>query len=228
MNSLDFGIANNTVIGVAIKNPALRFSVLETLENCGLRRRLCLGDPSVVSLAPAVRTDIEFVITDWSRNEIITCGKTVSGFGQNPKLVCIDTEVHRELFDQHVRVFLTSPLTSCSLLYGLLAASEGTYVFETKIDPFLMNELLKGKNTIPTFTIAETRQRISNTVRITERESEVLNRIIAGSSNKEIAEDMCLSLETVKSHVHSLLTKYNLRSRTQLAVEHLKGVEVRV
>jgi DNA-binding NarL/FixJ family response regulator len=49
------------------------------------------------------------------------------------------------------------------------------------------------------------------------REREVLTHVAAGRSNKDIAQALFLSPNTVKSHVSSLLRKLNAHSRAQLA-----------
>ncbi|MBB3108369.1 NarL family two-component system response regulator LiaR [Paenibacillus phyllosphaerae] len=59
---------------------------------------------------------------------------------------------------------------------------------------------------------------------LTEREKEVLLLIAEGRSNKEIAEELHISIKTVKTHVSNLLMKCELEDRTQLAVyAHRKG-----
>lgn len=54
-------------------------------------------------------------------------------------------------------------------------------------------------------------------VRLTAREQEILERITAGDSNKEIARAFDLSLHTVKRHVANILTKLGVSSRVQAA-----------
>lgn len=50
---------------------------------------------------------------------------------------------------------------------------------------------------------------------LTRRESQVLALIGQGLSNKEIAQQLTLSVATVKHHVHSVLDKLKLQRRTQ-------------
>lgn len=59
---------------------------------------------------------------------------------------------------------------------------------------------------------------------LTDREKEVLYLIAEGRSNKEIGEELHISIKTVKTHVSNLLMKCELEDRTQLAVlAHRKG-----
>jgi DNA-binding NarL/FixJ family response regulator len=53
---------------------------------------------------------------------------------------------------------------------------------------------------------------------LTPREKEVLRLIASGASNREIAESLFITERTVKNHVTSILTRLNLRDRTQAAI----------
>ncbi len=57
---------------------------------------------------------------------------------------------------------------------------------------------------------------------ITEREKEVLNLMIAGKSNNEIAEELYISINTVKKHLSHIYNKSNVKSRTELAAIMLR------
>ncbi|MGF1513438.1 MAG: response regulator [Elainellaceae cyanobacterium] len=58
--------------------------------------------------------------------------------------------------------------------------------------------------------------------KLTSREREVLALIAEGASNREIAQILHITEKTVKNHVSNILTRVNLRDRTQLAVWAIK------
>jgi len=53
---------------------------------------------------------------------------------------------------------------------------------------------------------------------LTERECEVLRLVATGLSNAEIADRLCISPATAKTHVAHLLTKLDSRDRVQLVI----------
>jgi len=55
-------------------------------------------------------------------------------------------------------------------------------------------------------------------VPLTQRESEVLRQMAFGLTNKEIAQALGISYETVKEHVQHILRKVGVSDRTQAAV----------
>jgi DNA-binding NarL/FixJ family response regulator len=55
-------------------------------------------------------------------------------------------------------------------------------------------------------------------VPLTQRESEVLRQLAYGLTNKEIANTLHISYETVKEHVQHILRKIGVSDRTQAAV----------
>jgi DNA-binding NarL/FixJ family response regulator len=57
---------------------------------------------------------------------------------------------------------------------------------------------------------------------LTSREMEVLQLIVAGKSNPEIADELCISIHTAKAHVGSILNKLCVNDRVQAAIKALK------
>ena len=58
----------------------------------------------------------------------------------------------------------------------------------------------------------------SQLAELSPRENEVLNLIAVGLNNREIAHKLYISEKTVKNHVTSILSKLDLRDRTQAAL----------
>jgi LuxR family maltose regulon positive regulatory protein len=54
---------------------------------------------------------------------------------------------------------------------------------------------------------------------LSPREQEILERLAAGLTNREIAEQLVISLETVKKHTGSIYGKLDVRSRTEAAAK---------
>ncbi len=54
-------------------------------------------------------------------------------------------------------------------------------------------------------------------VELSPREREVLDLVRQGTTNKEIADQLFISVGTVKNHIHNILEKLHLKNRTQIA-----------
>ena len=78
-----------------------------------------------------------------------------------------------------------------------------------------------GKAKIPSFVAEKLAERMGGPA-LTTREIEVLKRIVAGRSNKEIGSDLFISEATVKTHVNSILGKLGVTDRTQAATSALQ------
>ncbi len=58
---------------------------------------------------------------------------------------------------------------------------------------------------------------------LTGREAQVLKHVALGLSNKEIAQSLTISVETVKEHVQNILRKINAKDRTDAAVKAIRS-----
>lgn len=89
------------------------------------------------------------------------------------------------------------------------SVAEGRYFVDTTIANELLVNLVQGTPHYQT-------QKESSLLTI--REKEVLQLIVNGHSNKEIAGKLDITLRTVKAHVSSILIKLDVNDRTQAAV----------
>ena len=60
------------------------------------------------------------------------------------------------------------------------------------------------------------------TENLSQRESEILSHLAKGYHDKEIAEKLFLSVETVRTHLRNIYKKLHVRSRTEAVLKYLK------
>lgn len=96
------------------------------------------------------------------------------------------------------------------LTAGIRAVATKQAWWSPRATDVLLAEYRKG-------TMADLRQRDRDVAELTSRERSVVRHVALGRSNAEIAHELVLGLATVKSHVSRILTKLELRDRTQLA-----------
>jgi NarL family two-component system response regulator LiaR len=93
------------------------------------------------------------------------------------------------------------------LLAAVRAAARGQSMLDPAIAGTVLQDLVSS---------AEVRDDL------TEREVEVLRLLARGCTNREIAEKLTVSAETVKTHVGNILTKLHLAHRAQAVIHALK------
>ncbi|WP_433215495.1 response regulator [Dactylosporangium sp. CS-047395] len=107
------------------------------------------------------------------------------------------------------RGFLLKDAGPALLAQAVHAAANG----DALIAPSVTTRLLRAfADTGPT---APPRQPIEP---LTEREEQVLARVARGRTNNEIADELHITLSTVKSHVTALMLKLGLRNRVEIAM----------
>jgi len=111
--------------------------------------------------------------------------------------------------------FVLKTATVAEMILTILAVADGETVLPSSMIGSLFSQvaehaLLKGK------------RNLKIAVRMTLREKEVIDLIVDGKSNKDIAENLSIATFTVKSHVHNIMEKLALHSRLQIA-NHARG-----
>ncbi len=106
---------------------------------------------------------------------------------------------------------------------ALQAGAKGYLLKGSDADELMsaIRSVYAGKSRIPAAVAEKLAERMGGPA-LTAREIEVLKRIVAGRSNKEIASDLFISEATVKTHINSLLSKLGVSDRTQAATTALQ------
>ena len=141
-----------------------------------------------------------------------------------PKLdgIAATETIRRELPDTQV-VALTSVLEDVSVVGAVKAGAIGYLMKNADAD-----ELVSAIHAAAAGQVRlspEASKRLVREVRspqspetLTQRETEVLRLLAEGNSNKQIARALGVTEQTVKTHVHNLLSKLGMLSRTQAAL----------
>lgn len=100
--------------------------------------------------------------------------------------------------------------TRSESLAELLTLMDKVAAGETHCSPKVSAVLLKRLS-----TLASGREVEPKGIFLTAREDQILDMLKMGLSNRDIADELCIALHTVKNHVHSVLTKLGVRTRAQ-------------
>ncbi|MCC8244046.1 response regulator [Saccharothrix luteola] len=104
--------------------------------------------------------------------------------------------------------FLLKDAGPALLAQAVHAAAEG----DALIAPSITARLLK------TFAAAEPAAPAQPLEPLTDREEQVLVTVARGRTNREIADELHITLSTVKTHIASLMTKLGARNRVEIAM----------
>jgi NarL family two-component system response regulator LiaR len=129
-----------------------------------------------------------------------------------------------------IKIIAMTSFEDEQLVQGVLAAGAISYLLKNVTAEELakaIREAVSGRSTLSPeaarVLIQATRPTKQPLFDLTERELEVLNLVVQGQSNQQIAEAMVISLATVKAHISSILSKLQVSSRaeaTAYAIKH--------
>ncbi len=106
--------------------------------------------------------------------------------------------------------FVMKDATFEELAKTIRLVAEGVQVLPSSMTGTLFSQIVKS-------AVAKGRPDVSDSVRMTPREKQVLDLIAEGLSNKEISARLNIATHTVKSHVRNIMEKLMLHTRLQIA-----------
>jgi two-component system NarL family response regulator len=136
-----------------------------------------------------------------------------------PRLSGVEAIQRIRLEAPQARVIVLTTYDGDEDIYRALKAGARAYLLKGMTGEELVTTIRAvhaGKSHIPP-AIAEKLAERMGTEELTPREFDVLEQIVRGKSNKEIASELNVSEATVKTHINSLLGKLGVTDRTQAA-----------
>lgn len=196
---------------------------------------------AVVDDHEVVRKGVESVLEKDSEIEVLgcfSCGSELCKFSSVSKLdvVIMDLKLPDGLGadwakkikgeNPNVKVLiLTGYHTEAELLLSLEAGVDG-YIFKEVTSSELINavkEVAKGNFYLSPEVARKVKDfTISPKPTLTSREFEVLLALKNGLTSEEIAQKLCLSLSTVKTHLRNIYQKLGVRNRVEAVREGIK------
>jgi DNA-binding NarL/FixJ family response regulator len=130
--------------------------------------------------------------------------------GGLPRLLMLSMHDNEQYFFESLKVGASGYVLKSAADEDLVGACRAALRGEAFVYPGAMSPLVRDY-------LARIRrgERVPETV-LTEREDEVLKLIAEGSSSKEIAATLTISIKTVERHRANILAKLGMRDRTQL------------
>jgi len=170
---------------------------------------------NILTLVGKLKPDILLLDLGLRNQNSLQVVKLVKANFQDIKIIVMDliplqTDVF-QFVQAGVSGFMLKDISIAEFLKTIRSVFEGVQVLPPHLTGSLFSQIVENAiNGLPPRVI-------SDSVRMTKRERQVIELIADGSTNKEIAQKLNLSTYTIKSHVHNILEKLALNTRVQIA-----------
>ena len=112
-----------------------------------------------------------------------------------------------------VRGYITKDVGIPTLIDAIRHVARGEYFIPSESSPVLLEELASRDGALT----QHEENTAADRAKVTEREREVLQLLVQGATNRDIARRLSITENTVKVHLRNILDKLHLRNRQQAA-----------
>jgi len=191
-------------------------SLLELTQDMKVVAEAHDGEEALLVI-PKAKPDVVLLDVQLPRRNGIEVLKALKESNQLPPTLILTTFDDDNLVLEGIRAgargFLLKDVTLKQLTQAIRTLKAGG----TLIKPAITERILRGlEQARPDFPS------LSSPDPLTERETEVLRLMVAGYSNREIADAFEMSEGTVKNHVSNILSKLGVRDRTRAVLKALE------
>ncbi len=204
-------------IAIIEDDPALRETLQEVLE----------AAPSwkIVATCPSA----EDALTKFAG----TCPDVLLMDIQLPGLSGIECVARLKQLHPPVLAMMLTVYDNNDRIFEALAAGASGYLLKRDVPERLLEsltDLLAGGSPMSSAIARKVVQHFQKPIpvksdehNLTPREKQILDLLVKGQFYKEIAWDLGIGVETVRTHLHNIYTKLQVRTRTEAVVKYLGG-----
>ena len=165
-----------------------------------------------VAMADELRPDL--ILMDFTMPDGTGLDATKAILKTQPAMKILFLTVHEndEMLFEAIRIgavgYLLKNVSVTQMMKQIRSIEQGEAALMPGMTRKILNEFARQSDTRP--------QGPAELQALSVRELEVLDQLAGGATNREIAQRLYISENTVRNHVHSILTKLKLQNRTQL------------
>ncbi|KAB8180074.1 response regulator [Microbispora catharanthi] len=164
---------------------------------------------AAVSLARSLRPDVVLMDVRMPAVDGIQATRALTAAASAPKVVVVTTFENDDYVYEALRAGASGFLLKRARADELVQAIRVVAAGESLLFPAAIRSLVAARGAA---------RAVPGIGRLTAREGDVLRLMARGMSNAEIAAELVVGTETVKTHVGNVLTKLGARDRTQAVV----------
>jgi len=172
------------------------------------------------NLAMMHKPDLVLMDFDMPHREGITATKLIHGCLPGTKVLLLsahdDNTCIVEAVEAGAFAYILKEADSTDLLHCIRAAYQGEHFTSPLIPDYFARRALTAVGQTPHHDTALLES-------LSGREREILAYAAIGRSNKEIADQLCVSLDTVKTHLHHIYQKLSVHGRVEAVLAFLQA-----
>lgn len=170
---------------------------------------------SAIQLAQELQPDVILLDLAMPQSNGLEAVESLSVQAPSMRIIVLTAAISKEQVVEAmklgVRGIALKEYTSRDLLRGIQLVTEGRFWLVDEC----MNNLIE---TLRESTSVETQDKQRKDFGLTRRELEIVNFVVAGYSNPEIAKKCSISEQTVKHHMSNIFDKVGMYNRVELAL----------
>lgn len=168
-----------------------------------------VGDgQGVINMARKLKPDLILMDINMPGTNGLIATQVIKREFPNIKVIALtvfEGEEVLELVKAGVSAYMLKDVLGSDLIQTIHRVLAGEVVIHPRVTSYLVQELTRT-------------DKKSDNLNLTRREMDVLEMLVKGNSNRDMAEAMFISEKTVKNHLTSIFRKLGVKDRTQAAV----------